>query len=400
MTMRIALYHNLPPGGALRVVREFVERAPSDVNIDVFSLDIREGSPFSPTPRVSGRNLADWDEPLTAGWLGTPLDGKLARLALSIRLKTAERRVAERINAGGYDVAYVHPCWLSHTPGLMRYLHVPSVLYLHEVRRATFEPAYVLPRPARVRSVPGWMIDRLIDQRMGRRDRVSVSGADRIICNSTYSAERILGSYGRVAEVVRPGVNPRVFNPMGIRADDRDSRILSVGGLESFKNHHVVVEALGRIPPPSRPRLGLVYERCNPAYRVALLQRAKELGIEVEEHHGIDDGSLRHLYAHSIATVLAAQLEPLGLVALESIACGTPVIAVREAGYRETVSHHVNGLLVSRAIEDIGDAITEVVSGTAGLVDNEELPGTILPEWSSQLSVNRQVDVLERSAFA
>jgi glycosyltransferase involved in cell wall biosynthesis len=398
VSLRVALYHNLPPGGALRVVREFVERAPSDVEVDVFSLDIRAGSPFPPVPILAGRNVGTWQEPLSAGRLGTALSGKLARPALSARLGAAEKRVAHQMNEGAYDVAYVHPCWLAHTPGLIRDLEIPSVLYLHEVRRATFEPAYVHSRPRQFRSIPGWSVDRLVDRQMGWRDRSSVAAADQIVCNSTYTAERILGCYGRTAEVLRPGVDPSVFHPTQASTERREPRVLSVGGLEHFKNHHVVVEALGRLPSLSRPRLGLVYERCDPSYRAALLAQAAELHVEVEEYQGIDDGSLSRLYSASLATVLAAQLEPLGLVALESIACGTPVVAVREAGYRETITDQVNGLLVPRSVEALSHAIDEVISGAAGLVAPEQLPRTILPTWSSQFSADRQFELLERSA--
>jgi len=54
-------------------------------------------------------------------------------------------------------------------------------------------------------------------------------------------------------------------------------------------------------------------------------------------------------------------LEPLGLVALESMACGTPVVGVAEAGVRETVQHGENGLLTERDPHEFGQAIVTLM---------------------------------------
>jgi glycosyltransferase involved in cell wall biosynthesis len=58
------------------------------------------------------------------------------------------------------------------------------------------------------------------------------------------------------------------------------------------------------------------------------------------------------LYAGAAATVmLGAWPEPFGLVAIESMATGTPVIARRAGGLTETVEHHVTGFLVDDLTE-------------------------------------------------
>jgi glycosyltransferase involved in cell wall biosynthesis len=58
------------------------------------------------------------------------------------------------------------------------------------------------------------------------------------------------------------------------------------------------------------------------------------------------------LYAGAMATVmLGAWPEPFGLVAIESMATGTPVIARRAGGPTETIEHHVTGFLVDDLTE-------------------------------------------------
>ncbi|NLG27304.1 MAG: glycosyltransferase family 1 protein, partial [Chloroflexi bacterium] len=54
------------------------------------------------------------------------------------------------------------------------------------------------------------------------------------------------------------------------------------------------------------------------------------------------------LYNRALLTVYAPVMEPFGLVAVESMACGTPVLGVREAGLRETIVDGIAGVLVDR----------------------------------------------------
>lgn len=389
--MRVALYHNLPPGGALHVVRDFVSGVPTDVTVDVFTLDTGEASPFPRRHRLVGHGRE----------IAIPLHpGPLVQLSLPVlaaQLPRAEQRIAREIDERGYDVAYIHPCWISYAPSLARYLRTPSLLYLHEVRRATFEPSY-RQGPSGLLRVPGWTIGRATDSLLARWDKRSVAAAHHLACNSIYTAERILGSYGRTAEVVQPGYDEEVFRPIEHEAVS-PSLALSVGGLEPHKNHRVIVEALGLLPREIRPRLGLVYDRCDHRYRTEVLTAAERLGVKIEEYRSLAYGALAALYSKASVTVLAGQLEPLGLVPLESIGCGTPVVAVREAGYRETVTDGVNGLLVPRSVRELSRAVESVLRENAGLVSNEELPMTILPKWSSGAAIRRQLDTLERISY-
>jgi len=50
-------------------------------------------------------------------------------------------------------------------------------------------------------------------------------------------------------------------------------------------------------------------------------------------------------------------MEPFGLVPLEAMACGTPIVAVREAGVRETVRDGETGLLCERDPEEYARAV-------------------------------------------
>ncbi|NJL59245.1 MAG: glycosyltransferase family 1 protein [Desulfobacteraceae bacterium] len=63
------------------------------------------------------------------------------------------------------------------------------------------------------------------------------------------------------------------------------------------------------------------------------------------------------LYNEATAVIFAPLMEPFGLVVLESMACGTPVIGVREAGLRESIIDGETGILADRDEEELANAV-------------------------------------------
>jgi glycosyltransferase involved in cell wall biosynthesis len=402
--VRVALYHNLPPGGALRAVWEFARRAGPKVECDLFTLDFAAADAFMYSRTLdSRRDFSKFvglqvSELVTAGSWERLAGGHLTRVGLLKGIRDAEKRIANRINSGGYDVAYVHPCWFSQTPSVLVDLQVPTVYYMHEVRRSSFEPGYgTRAFPKNPRYLPGWCVEAVVEKTLRRRDRRAAAHADTLLCNSRYTAEMIERSYGRVATVAYLGIDEETFDVIEPVPGRRDNRVLSVGGLESFKGHHLTVEALSRLPDDVRPDLGLVYERYDANYRKQLLSMAQDKRVRVVEHRGIDDVELARLYGTSLATILTATLEPFGLVALESQASGTPVVAVREGGYRETVVDGVNGLMVERSVTALAEGLARVLNGELG-TSPQAIRDTVVPHWTWDSAIPRQMDALKDAA--
>ena len=73
------------------------------------------------------------------------------------------------------------------------------------------------------------------------------------------------------------------------------------------------------------------------------------------------DNDLVIAYNKALLTVFPSRLEPLGLVPLESMSCGTPVIGISEAGIRETIDHGINGILVERDTIKFAEAIQNLI---------------------------------------
>lgn len=399
--MRVAVYHNLPPGGALRVLAEFVGRTCREHEYDLYQVDLGPSDGFA-----YARDRAEQHDPapFVARVFRYPVLAPVAARAItgSAWLATAphwlwraERRVAADINAGGYDAVLVHPCQVTHTPSLLRHLTVPSLHYMQEPRRRSFEAGFQAPPPGAplVRRAARTAQEAVLR----RQDRAAALAATRIACNSYYSAESIRRGYGRDAIVCYPGVDTDAFDlgpgtPAGVRPS-----VMSVGALEAVKGHDLVVRALALVPQPVRPRLIVVYERCDDSYRREVERLAASTGVEVRLHQGISDAELARLYGSAAVTALAARLEPFGLVPLESMACGTPVIAVREAGYRETVEDGVSGYLVERSPEALAEGIARILRGALGRSRPDVRAGAV-ERWAWDAAVKRHVEALAATA--
>jgi glycosyltransferase involved in cell wall biosynthesis len=98
---------------------------------------------------------------------------------------------------------------------------------------------------------------------------------------------------------------------------------------------------------------GKVYDEHEQQHFAEVVQPAlDDPEVNLEFLGEVDQRARDPLYAGALATVmLGAWPEPFGLVAIESLATGTPVIARRAGGLTETIEHGVDGFLVDDVIE-------------------------------------------------
>ncbi|MBC7503770.1 glycosyltransferase [Candidatus Gracilibacteria bacterium] len=76
-------------------------------------------------------------------------------------------------------------------------------------------------------------------------------------------------------------------------------------------------------------------------------------------HKLIDNNHLSYIISGSIASICVSKYEDFGMVAIESMACGIPVIAVNEGGYRESIGEGKTGYLVDP--ENLEQNITSII---------------------------------------
>jgi len=395
--MRIAVYHSLPPGGARRLVSEIIRRSSADHAYDLYTLDLAE------TPNgAAGAELNGHLNAAHRAMLPRPAMGRLtAATPLRIpgivsRIHAAEREIAARIDAGGYELCWVHHTEYVQAPFLLRHLRTPSLYYVHEPRRQSFE-ARAYRSPYVHRSAPRRALARSFEEYLRRADAVSTAAATHLACNSHFTAEAIERAYGRDAWVCHPGVDESLFAPSEVPAAHTTNTpyVIAVGALHWLKGHELAIDAVARVAAP-RPELVVVYGRSVPDCESRLRERAARSGVSLHLRRDVPDAELVALYRGAVATVCASRLEPFGLTALESASCGTPVVAVAEGGFRETVVDGAGGRLVEASAEGIAEGI-ETVRRDAPRHDPVATRATVVPRFSWDATVARLHELYERT---
>jgi glycosyltransferase involved in cell wall biosynthesis len=150
---------------------------------------------------------------------------------------------------------------------------------------------------------------------------------------------------------LRNGVDLGLFRPID-RAEARarvgfeEPTLLSVGVLTDRKGHDIAIAAL---PELKGVRLVIVGDG-ESGVEAKLRALVKKLGVEdrVTFVPPVSQHELRDMYSAAVALVLASSREGMANVLLESLACGTPVIAARSWGTPEVVNDPVAGVLMDR----------------------------------------------------
>ncbi|MEV2274622.1 D-inositol-3-phosphate glycosyltransferase [Nocardiopsis sp. NPDC049922] len=253
---------------------------------------------------------------------------------------------------GHYDLVHGH-YWLSGRAGVVaaRRWGVPLVQSMHtmaRVKNASLAEGDAPEPEARVRGE-----DQLVRQ------------ADMLIANTDDEARQLREFYGARDErisTIPPGVDLEVFTP-GAR-DEALRRIglapgtellLFVGRVQRLKAPDILIRAAARLldrDPSLRSRLvvGVVGGLSGGGTREPglLADLARSLGVAdvVRIEPPQDRVRLADYYRAATATVVPSYSESFGLVAVESQACGTPVVASRVGGLTTAVADGTSGVLV------------------------------------------------------
>jgi glycosyltransferase involved in cell wall biosynthesis len=197
-------------------------------------------------------------------------------------------------------------------------------------------------------------ISQLPDHRLPRRlIQRAIQGADALIAVSVGLKDGLvkLGAPAGKVTVLRNGVDLEGFQPPPEEEREAVRRALgvgkapllvSVGHLIPRKGHDHVIRALPLLPGHALMVLG------DGPERDALLRLAQETGVADRVHllGARPHAELPRYYGAADALVLASSREGWANVLLESMACGTPVVASPAWGSREAVRSPAAGLVM------------------------------------------------------
>jgi type III pantothenate kinase len=198
-----------------------------------------------------------------------------------------------------------------------------------------------------------------------------VRRADRIVCTCTDEAFELvrLGADRAKLAVIPCGVDLDRFVPDGEAWPQREGlrRLLCVGRLVARKGVGNVISALADVPAAELlvaggPDIAHLDEDAE-ARRLLALARAVGVGDRVRLLGRVDRGALPALLRSGDIAVCAPWYEPFGIVPLEAMACGVPVVASAVGGMIDTVVDGVTGVHVApRDPERLAHALTDLLA--------------------------------------
>jgi D-inositol-3-phosphate glycosyltransferase len=266
----------------------------------------------------------------------------------------AEQMALYSLRAGlRYDVVHAH-YWLSGWVAELarRYWDTPFVQMFHTT--------------AHMKNAVAAEADRETLLRLRTEKRLLRLADGIIAANPDERADLIWRMGVATAKVctIPPGVDLELFQPapreacrgaLGIAGDERV--VLFVGRIDPIKGIDTLIEAAealvahgGIAPPPTFLIVGGDLDAdgapTGPLARVAAMAEERGIGRYVRLLGSQPQDQLPLYYSAADVVAVPSRYESFGLVAVEALACGVPVVASRAGGLRFTIDERVTGLLV------------------------------------------------------
>jgi glycosyltransferase involved in cell wall biosynthesis len=151
------------------------------------------------------------------------------------------------------------------------------------------------------------------------------------------------------------------FTNLGIDTRDRPI-LLSVGRLSEEKNLPLIIDAVGRLKERANPPLLLIVGDGPARADLELKCRDKEFVVFL----GFKQGEiLRNLYASARVFIFASRVDTLGLVNLEALASGTPILVPSDSAIAQSLDHGESAMFFTPDAEDLSRTIELVLDNPA-----------------------------------
>lgn len=269
-----------------------------------------------------------------------------------------DKYLSNNVRAG--DVFICFQSWLIKSPYILSLVKANKIVYIcHESMREYYD--------SEIMSIKKWknhIIDiirypiKIIDILNIKKQKIN------IIANSKYGKKLIFNSYGLHSEVIYPGIDIDKLNSKFLKRswDNTKYQVICVGAINKLKRQDFIVRSLSNIPHKIRPNLVLVCNGKDDEYLREILDLATGLKVKVIIKENISNNDLYNEYLQSRAFIYAPLNEPFGLVVLEAMCIGLPVIAYKNGGgYAEVLERSSNIIINNLNQREWAEEIQKII---------------------------------------
>lgn len=326
--MKIAIIHDwlVTDAGAEKVLRSIIDIYPS---ADIYSL----------VDFLSNRDRAN------------VLNGKFAKTSFVQNLPFSKKhfrnyllffpKAIESLNLNEYDLI-ISSSW-AVAKGIKKNTNQLHICYCHTPIRYAWdlydEYTSNLKQPKK------YLVENTLKY-IRKWDIKTLDRVDYFIANSKFVQNRILKTYKRDSVVIYPPVNTDKF----ILKETKENFYLTASRLVPYKKTKLIVEAFNEMAEKKLIVIGSGEE----------FESIKKIAKENVELLGYQEFEEMIKYMQKAKAFLYAAIEDFGIVPIEAMSCGTPVIALNDGGTGETVTDEITGIHFKNQIkEDIIEAVNK-----------------------------------------
>lgn len=267
-------------------------------------------------------------------------------------LRRARSRLGELLDAGTYDRVICHAAWSQALfGGVARRIGVPLVLWVHDAMRGNH-----------------WT------ERLAKR-----TSPELIICNSHYTAILLPALYPNVpitvlyAPVETAASRSSSEDRRGVRLEletaDDAVVIVQASRMQRWKGHETVLAALSRLRSNPRWVLWIVggpQRTEEREYQQVLVAAAHQLSIADRIRWAHERADVRRLFAAAdVYCQTNLTPEPFGMVYVEALAAGLPVVASRGGGVVEIVDESCGMLVPAGDADALAQTLERLIADDA-----------------------------------
>lgn len=314
--MKIAVFHNLPIGGAYKYFIETSRYLSVKNKLDLFTFkNYRYPKYFN--------NKYIYKLKKTKNIIGYIFQ-------CLIELKEKSKEIAKIINSNNYDLVIINQCYITQSPYLLKYIEnkKKNIYILHEPKREFYETtSYDYFSFKKI-------LSRIIRYPIKLIDISNCSKAKNIVCNSNYSKNIVKKIYNKNAIVIYPGM--KIENKLKIIKNNNNNYV-TIGLLSKIKGYKELIELFTNTHY-KLTIIGRNYYEKN--YLKEIINHNKNIRVIVNA----SNLKINNILKNSTFYICNSENEPFGLSTLEAAEAKCFLIGNNTGGTPEIIKNGINGI--------------------------------------------------------